>query len=260
MTTTAKPSTDGLHRAPDGRKEKEEKRGERNSRLLCRLPHGLTITLEDRRNDRVWGLFYDRISGDFERGGRAGSEYPTTTTTTTRKKKSKENAESPKTLTKWLVHKKREGAHQILPIHSIIYRSGGGGGGGSAAWHERAGQQHTATRPGGTGKWQQAAGEGWAATKNERKTPNKTLRRVGCCCLLLTACGSLRSFSYFSECAFTVASTAVTAESWASVTSGHRFQGFTYYVHVDLTHNNNTGLQLGETWAEVPGSRCYRAQ
>ncbi len=68
MTTTAKPSTDGLHRAPDGRKEKEEKRGERNSRLLCRLPHGPTITLEDRRNDRVWGLFYDRISGDFEMG------------------------------------------------------------------------------------------------------------------------------------------------------------------------------------------------
>jgi hypothetical protein len=173
------------------------------------------------------------------------------------KKKSRENAESPKTLTKWLVHKKREGAHKILPIHSIIYRSSGG----SAAWHERAGQQQTtATRPGGTGKWQEAAGEGRAATQTKEKPRIKLLGELAAAAML-TACGSLRSFSYFSECAFTVASTAVTAESWASVTSGHRFQGFTYYVHVDLTHNNNTGLQLGETWAETDrGSRCYRAQ
>jgi hypothetical protein len=163
------------------------------------------------------------------------------------KKKSRENAESPKTLTKWLVHKKREGAHKILPIHSIIYRSSGG----SAAWHERAGQQQTtATRPGGTGKWQEAAGEGRAATQTKEKPRIKLLGELAAAAML-TACGSLRSFSYFSECAFTVASTAVTAESWASVTSGHRFQGFTYYVHVDLTHNNNTGLQLGETWAET---------
>lgn len=96
-------------------------------------------------------------------------------------KKSRENAESPKTLTKWLVHKKREGAHQILPIHSIIYRSGGGGG-GSAAWHERAGQQQHHCHPAcGAGKWQEAAGEGRAATQTKEKPRIKLLGELAAC-------------------------------------------------------------------------------
>jgi hypothetical protein len=94
------------------------------------------------------------------------------------KKKSRENAESPKTLTKWLVHKKREGAHKILSIHSIIYRSGGG----SAAWHERAGQQHHCHPARRNRQVAGGSGRGPGSNTNERKTPNKTLGRVGCCC------------------------------------------------------------------------------
>lgn len=148
---------------------------------MCRVSlTAPTITLEDRRNDRVWGPFYDRISGDFEMGREGRFRVSHDDDNNNKTKKSRENAESPKTLTKWLVHKKREGAHQILPIHSIIYRSGGGGG-GSAAWHERAGQQQHHCHP--ARRSRQVAGgsgRGPGSNTNERKTPNKTLGRVGC--------------------------------------------------------------------------------
>jgi hypothetical protein len=90
--------------------------------LLCRVSLTASPSKPSRtgRNDRVWGLFYDRISGDFG-WGPPGSEYPTTTTTTKQQQqKEEENAPSLQNIDEVVVHKKREGSQRVQKFCRFI--------------------------------------------------------------------------------------------------------------------------------------------